>query len=295
MPGIRCWEQWSGLRSEVVYGHILSVYSWLLWGCTWGWEAQCCIRFLWVTDMSGEPGSQEFYPVHSQNSKYLASLWSTLPTLLTSNKSCVSRTFSGSTLLTVFWQLCGCRRPGVEAPMSLAVSVVRTWPLSVVRAAGPQWAGLMRRLSTSEWTGCGTCHIKQRYTGRGHFPSFRTLTSVSITCVSCWEHRVWYLETPMLRKYIPSMCFLRLFVSLFPRTRYQYYLQVKKDVLEGRLRCTLEQVIRLAGLAVQGKRRCWPVCEIPRSVWLWCRRPLGGKVQFTLHPLGMLPFHFVIA
>ncbi|XP_073904439.1 tyrosine-protein phosphatase non-receptor type 14 isoform X3 [Castor canadensis] len=33
--------------------------------------------------------------------------------------------------------------------------------------------------------------------------------------------------------------------------RYQYYLQVKKDVLEGRLRCTLEQVIRLAGLAVQ--------------------------------------------
>lgn len=37
--------------------------------------------------------------------------------------------------------------------------------------------------------------------------------------------------------------------------RYQYYLQVKKDVLEGRLRCTLEQVIRLAGLAVQGKER----------------------------------------
>uniref|UniRef100_A0A452R0D5 Tyrosine-protein phosphatase non-receptor type n=1 Tax=Ursus americanus TaxID=9643 RepID=A0A452R0D5_URSAM len=33
--------------------------------------------------------------------------------------------------------------------------------------------------------------------------------------------------------------------------RYQYYLQVKKDVLEGRLRCPLEQVIRLAGLAVQ--------------------------------------------
>ena len=35
--------------------------------------------------------------------------------------------------------------------------------------------------------------------------------------------------------------------------RYQYSLQVKKDVLEGRLRCSLEQVIRLAGLAVQGK------------------------------------------
>uniref|UniRef100_A0A3Q2NNC5 Protein tyrosine phosphatase non-receptor type 14 n=1 Tax=Fundulus heteroclitus TaxID=8078 RepID=A0A3Q2NNC5_FUNHE len=34
-------------------------------------------------------------------------------------------------------------------------------------------------------------------------------------------------------------------------TRYQYYLQVKKEVLDGRLQCTVEQGIRLAGLAVQ--------------------------------------------
>uniref|UniRef100_A0A674K2L7 protein-tyrosine-phosphatase n=1 Tax=Terrapene triunguis TaxID=2587831 RepID=A0A674K2L7_9SAUR len=34
-------------------------------------------------------------------------------------------------------------------------------------------------------------------------------------------------------------------------TRYQYYLQVKKDVLDGRLRSSLDQGIRLAGLAVQ--------------------------------------------
>ncbi|XP_074078761.1 tyrosine-protein phosphatase non-receptor type 14 isoform X2 [Macrotis lagotis] len=34
-------------------------------------------------------------------------------------------------------------------------------------------------------------------------------------------------------------------------TRYQYYLQVKKDVLDGRLGSTLEQGVRLAGLAVQ--------------------------------------------
>ncbi|XP_071006878.1 tyrosine-protein phosphatase non-receptor type 14-like [Oncorhynchus clarkii lewisi] len=34
-------------------------------------------------------------------------------------------------------------------------------------------------------------------------------------------------------------------------TRYQYYLQVKKEVLDGRLHCTVEQGIRLAGLAVQ--------------------------------------------
>lgn len=34
--------------------------------------------------------------------------------------------------------------------------------------------------------------------------------------------------------------------------RYQYYLQLKKDVLEGRISCSLEQAIRLASLAVQG-------------------------------------------
>nr|KAF6316443.1 protein tyrosine phosphatase non-receptor type 14 [Pipistrellus kuhlii] len=46
--------------------------------------------------------------------------------------------------------------------------------------------------------------------------------------------------------YVPNVSWLQQ-----EATRYQYYLQVKKDVLEGRLRCTLEQVIRLAGLAVQ--------------------------------------------
>ncbi|KAL6477602.1 hypothetical protein MHYP_G00134370 [Metynnis hypsauchen] len=34
-------------------------------------------------------------------------------------------------------------------------------------------------------------------------------------------------------------------------TRYQYYLQLKKDVLEGRIPCSIEQAVRLAGLAVQ--------------------------------------------
>ncbi|XP_059815646.1 tyrosine-protein phosphatase non-receptor type 21 isoform X1 [Hypanus sabinus] len=34
-------------------------------------------------------------------------------------------------------------------------------------------------------------------------------------------------------------------------TRYQYYLQLKKDILEDRIPCTLEQGIQLAGLAVQ--------------------------------------------
>lgn len=39
--------------------------------------------------------------------------------------------------------------------------------------------------------------------------------------------------------------------------RYQYYLQLKKDVLEGRISCSLEQAIRLASLAVQGNTNVW--------------------------------------
>ncbi|XP_048830180.1 tyrosine-protein phosphatase non-receptor type 14-like isoform X2 [Brienomyrus brachyistius] len=34
-------------------------------------------------------------------------------------------------------------------------------------------------------------------------------------------------------------------------TRYQYYLQVKRDVLDGGLRCCLQQTVRLAGLVLQ--------------------------------------------
>lgn len=52
-----------------------------------------------------------------------------------------------------------------------------------------------------------------------------------------------------------QVCVFKVICSSVPINRYQYYLQVKKDVLEGRLRCALEQVIRLAGLAVQGKER----------------------------------------
>ncbi|XP_068573945.1 tyrosine-protein phosphatase non-receptor type 21 isoform X2 [Cebidichthys violaceus] len=46
--------------------------------------------------------------------------------------------------------------------------------------------------------------------------------------------------------YIPSINQLQQEI-----TRYQYYLQLKKDVLEGRISCSLEQAIRLASLAVQ--------------------------------------------
>lgn len=46
--------------------------------------------------------------------------------------------------------------------------------------------------------------------------------------------------------YVPSVSQLQQEV-----TRYQYYLQLKKDILEGNIPCTLEQAIQLAGLAVQ--------------------------------------------
>ncbi|XP_040831131.1 tyrosine-protein phosphatase non-receptor type 21 [Ochotona curzoniae] len=46
--------------------------------------------------------------------------------------------------------------------------------------------------------------------------------------------------------YVPSVSQLQQ-----ETTRYQYYLQLKKDILEGNIPCTLEQAIQLAGLAVQ--------------------------------------------
>ncbi|XP_039189387.1 tyrosine-protein phosphatase non-receptor type 21 isoform X4 [Crotalus tigris] len=46
--------------------------------------------------------------------------------------------------------------------------------------------------------------------------------------------------------YVPSVSQLQQEI-----TRYQYYLQLKKDILEGNIPCTFEQAIHLAGFAVQ--------------------------------------------
>ncbi|XP_054987239.1 tyrosine-protein phosphatase non-receptor type 21 [Sorex araneus] len=46
--------------------------------------------------------------------------------------------------------------------------------------------------------------------------------------------------------YVPSVSQLQQEI-----TRYQYYLQLKKDILEGNIPCSLEQSIHLAGFAVQ--------------------------------------------
>ncbi|XP_037359639.1 tyrosine-protein phosphatase non-receptor type 21 [Talpa occidentalis] len=89
-----------------------------------------------------------------------------------------------------------------------------------------------------------------------------------ITYFSLWYHnkqnqRRWVdLEKPLKKQldkhaleptvyfgvvfYVPSVSQLQQEI-----TRYQYYLQLKKDILEGNIPCTLEQAIHLAGLAVQ--------------------------------------------
>uniref|UniRef100_A0AAZ3QQN1 Tyrosine-protein phosphatase non-receptor type n=1 Tax=Oncorhynchus tshawytscha TaxID=74940 RepID=A0AAZ3QQN1_ONCTS len=60
-----------------------------------------------------------------------------------------------------------------------------------------------------------------------------------------------------------------------PPYRYQYYLQLKKDVLEGRIPCSIEQAIRLAGLAVQadfGDFNCYDSQEFLQKFVLF---PIG--------------------
>ncbi|XP_063775152.1 tyrosine-protein phosphatase non-receptor type 14 isoform X2 [Pseudophryne corroboree] len=56
--------------------------------------------------------------------------------------------------------------------------------------------------------------------------------------------------------YVPSVSYLNHSI-----TRYQYYLQLRKDVFEGRLHCTVEQYIRLAALAVQVESKDYTLFE----------------------------------
>ncbi|KAJ8270501.1 hypothetical protein GJAV_G00115580 [Gymnothorax javanicus] len=71
-------------------------------------------------------------------------------------------------------------------------------------------------------------------------------------------------------------------------TRYQYYLQVKKEVLDGRLLCSVEQGIRLAGLAVQADFGDFNQChtqDFPREYVLfpvtWSH--VGGVLEEWTH------------
>lgn len=71
-----------------------------------------------------------------------------------------------------------------------------------------------------------------------------------------------------------NLCLFVVPFFFFP-FRYQYYLQVKKDVLDGRLISSFEQGIRLAGLAVQG-RKMWPHSPCPGVALLVCPLPSLG-------------------
>uniref|UniRef100_A0A452TKU5 protein-tyrosine-phosphatase n=1 Tax=Ursus maritimus TaxID=29073 RepID=A0A452TKU5_URSMA len=105
-------------------------------------------------------------------------------------------------------------------------------------------------------------------TGQESLEAVVAVMSESITYFSLWYHnkqnqRRWVdLEKPLKKQldkyaseptvyfgvvfYVPSVSQLQQEI-----TRYQYYLQLKKDILEGNIPCTLEQAIQLAGLAVQ--------------------------------------------
>lgn len=76
------------------------------------------------------------------------------------------------------------------------------------------------------------------------------------------------------------MHFLQLMFP-FISPRYQYYLQVKKEVLDGRLHCIVEQGIRLAGLAVQGETHtCTHTCKNERFTGIIDRSEREGNSHF---------------
>lgn len=78
------------------------------------------------------------------------------------------------------------------------------------------------------------------------------------------------------------------FFFFFFFCRYQYYLQVKKDVLDGRLISSFEQGIRLAGLAVQG-RMMWPHSLCPGMalvVWSFILTGHWGPAWLLLTAAG---------
>lgn len=69
----------------------------------------------------------------------------------------------------------------------------------------------------------------------------------------CLKRCLHVLSSLPSRRWKRNVTLLSVFALPLSLCRYQYYLQLKKDVLEGRISCSLEQAIRLASLAVQGR------------------------------------------
>ena len=140
----------------------------------------------------------------------------------------------------------------------------------------PQFAGsLVATTPASSWCGYPTwisCQIK---TFQQHRVSDSTASHLNNSFFSC-----------------PS----------FFLPRYQYYLQVKKvSCLDGRLHCTVEQGIRLAGLAVQGKTLTHThthTCMNKHLMWIIYqrgdRRHKRERVSTNSHFLRSSRLHYLI-
>lgn len=154
----------------------------------------------------------------------------------------------------------------------------------LLRRAGPdqyfillapkEMLGWARSRAQSGWDVTSATSNKDKHRQRSPSIFYRPL---SISPVYPAGDRRFRTQRHWCRGNVFQVCVFKVLCFSVSMNRYQYYLQVKKDVLEGRLRCTLEQVIRLAGLAVQGKREGGPGCDVPPSVGWRCCWPLRGE------------------
>lgn len=60
------------------------------------------------------------------------------------------------------------------------------------------------------------------------------------------------LEDEMTRYFITSCYIVKLNKYSYSKSRYHYFLQLKSDVMEGRLRCSYNEAVVLAGYRLQG-------------------------------------------
>ena len=111
------------------------------------------------------------------------------------------------------------------------ICVVRCWchhattPTNIVRVL---WLGLECRGSVEE---SFTCFLVTRLISMTFFSIPFHIPFCTSLAIYLWTE--WYT----------------VFMYFY---RYQYYLQLKADVIDGKLNCTLEQAILLAGYALQG-------------------------------------------
>ena len=75
--------------------------------------------------------------------------------------------------------------------------------------------------------------------------------------------------------------------------RYQYYLQLKNDIVDGRLPLTVDQVIRLAAFSLQGKNKHLLIAKnsihILEIYMLFCRLLIFLKNQYIWKFLSGIP------